>query len=229
MCRSQTAAQGLGPQLASSRPLLPALHQTDSVISACTHWVNRKIRKVVSLCSAKRKSKVLDTQVIFGKLIFIWFVLITQFILRMKMGIFEEMKCQILAQAHLDDDCVQMFLSELQGVSEARKEQLAEKAQKAREDQSLYKMKTTKEIEESELKNAFPMYHKEFEDVAANQVYIVISFQKSKVLFTKLNIYRKWMLIQNQCKWTIKRCLKTTVKSQTRKWPLSVRFTSKYS
>lgn len=91
------------------------------------------------------------------------------------MGIFEELKCQILAQAHLDNECVELFLSELQGVSEARKAQLEEKAQKAREDQSLYKMRTTKEIEESELKVMFPMYHKEFEDFAANQVYIVIT------------------------------------------------------
>jgi hypothetical protein len=118
----------------------------------------------------------------------------------MKMGIFEELKCQILAQAHLDSECVSLFLSELQAVSEARKAQLEEKAQKAREDQSLYKMKTTKEIEESELKVMFPMYHKEFEDFAANQVYIVITSKINRVVTLTCNFCRKWILTQSQCK-----------------------------
>ncbi|CAB3367536.1 Hypothetical predicted protein [Cloeon dipterum] len=90
---------------------------------------------------------------------------------KLKMSSFEELKFQILARGSLDKDSCKVFISELSGLASLWKLQLEEKEQREKEAQSLYKMKSTKEVEEAELKKTFPLFHQEFEDVAGNVVY----------------------------------------------------------
>jgi len=153
--------------------VLSALDQTLAALASGSRQLQHQVGKVCLSEINGRKDKILGPQVKFTLLCFLHSI--NMFVCRMKIGVFEELKCQILAQGRLDSESLGVFVSELQGVSQVWKLQLEEKEKKAREDQSLYKMKTSKEIEDSELKKTFPMYHKEFEDVAASTVYIVFN------------------------------------------------------
>ncbi|XP_059478111.1 midasin [Neocloeon triangulifer] len=127
----------------SISPVQPSLF---SLVSECT-----KLAKMTASVMPKEKTKYL--------------------LHRLRMSSFEELKFQILAQGSFDSDSMQVFVSELSGLASAWKTQLEEKEKREREAQSLYKMKSTKEIEETELKKTFPMFHQEFEDVSMNVVY----------------------------------------------------------